>query len=134
MQALESKSTELGFPIVIPILRSLLFVSLTAVAVAAGDGRAQTPADPKQTDGTAAAPERPVAPVPAEAEPPAVEPVVAGDVVAPAVVVALVESLFESEPHDARSASPSIAASASRRFGRQGSGCMVPPSLFWLNG
>ena len=61
MPALESKSTELGRPIVIPLLRSLLFVSLTAVAVAAGDSRAQTPAEPKQTDETAAAPERPAA-------------------------------------------------------------------------
>jgi len=46
---------------VIPLLRSLLFVSLTAALVAAGDSRAQTPAEPSQAAGTTAAPERPAA-------------------------------------------------------------------------
>ncbi|HEV7413779.1 MAG TPA: tetratricopeptide repeat protein [Casimicrobiaceae bacterium] len=39
----------------------MLLVSLTAVAVAAGDSRAQMPAEPRQTDGTTAAPEIPAA-------------------------------------------------------------------------
>jgi len=46
---------------VIPLLRSLLFVSLTAALVAAGDSRAQTPAEPSQAAGPTAAPERPAA-------------------------------------------------------------------------
>ena len=45
----------------IPLLRSLLFVSLTAALVAAGDSRAQTPAEPSQAAGPTAAPERPAA-------------------------------------------------------------------------
>jgi len=46
---------------VIPLLRSLLFVSLTAALVTAGDSRAQTPAEPSQAAGPTAAPERPAA-------------------------------------------------------------------------
>jgi tetratricopeptide (TPR) repeat protein len=38
-----------------------LFVSLAAAVVAAGDSRAQTPAESQQADGTTAAPERPAA-------------------------------------------------------------------------
>ena len=45
----------------IPLLRSLLFVSLTAALVTAGDSRAQTPAEPSQAAGPTAAPERPAA-------------------------------------------------------------------------
>ena len=44
----------------IPLLRSLLLVSLAAAVVAAGDSRAQTPAESKQADGTTA-PEPPAA-------------------------------------------------------------------------
>jgi hypothetical protein len=38
-----------------------LFLSLTAAVVAAGDSRAQTPAESQQADGTTAAPESPAA-------------------------------------------------------------------------
>ena len=45
----------------IPLLRSLLLVSLAAAVAAVGDSRAQTPAESEQADRTTVAPERPAA-------------------------------------------------------------------------